>query len=128
MSDAQVSSTGTRRAIVIGGGFIGCAAARALARDGWHVGQVTRAPTGRIDGVARIELDYRSSGIADHLAGAHALVFATGEMLPAFLPDDFAAAYVEQVAPVITLTERAHRAGATRMVFVSSGARSMARP
>lgn len=110
-----------RRAIVVGGGFIGSAAAAALVRDGWRVGQVTRAPTPAIDGVARIAVDYRSPALAAHLVGADALVFATGEMLPAFLPDDFAAAYVEQVAPVITLTERAYRAGVARMVFISSG-------
>lgn len=83
--------------------------------------QITRAPTIPIAGVIRVAIDYRDTAMAEHLAGAEALVFATGEMLPAFLPDDFAASYVEQVAPVITLTERAHRAGVARMVFVSSG-------
>lgn len=121
MSGARASSIGAKRAIVIGGGFIGSAAARALAGDGCDVAQVTRSPVADLAGVTRIELDYRSPAMSDHLAGADVLVFATGEMLPAFLPDDFAAAYVEQVAPVITLTERAHRAGVTRMVFISSG-------
>jgi UDP-glucose 4-epimerase len=116
-----MSGASARIAIVVGGGFIGSAAAIALMREGWRVRQVTRAPTRAIEGVARIAVDYRSRAMADHLVGADALVFATGEMLPAFLPDDFAAAYVEQVAPVITLTERAHRAGVARIVFISSG-------
>lgn len=116
-----MSDTRAGRAIIVGGGFIGSAAAKALASAGWDVRQITRAPTVPIDGVARVAVDYRSPAMAEQLSGADALVFATGEMLPAFLPDDFAASYVEQVAPVITLTERAHRAGVARMVFVSSG-------
>lgn len=110
-----------RRAVVVGGGFIGGSAVAALVREGWHVTQVSRAKVAPRDGAALIDLDYRSPDIADHLVGAEALIYATGEMLPAFLPDDFAASYVEQVAPVITLTERAHRAGVGRVVFVSSG-------
>lgn len=110
-----------RRATVVGGGFIGTAAAAALVNDGWQVGQVTRTGALGGSGAAEIAIDYRSGDIADHLAGTDVLVFATGEMLPAFLPEDFAAAYIEQVAPVITLAERAHRAGVRRIVFVSSG-------
>ena len=112
---------GMRKAVVVGGGFIGGAAVTALVHDGWRVAQVSRAPVAPRDGATLVPLDYRAPEIADHLIGADALVYATGEMLPAFLPDDFAAAYVEQVSPVITLTERAHRAGVRRVVFVSSG-------
>jgi UDP-glucose 4-epimerase len=110
-----------RKAVVVGGGFIGRAAAGALVRDGWAVDQITRANVPPVPQVARYRIDYRSPEVADHLAGAEVLVFATGEMLPAYVPDDFAAAYVEQVAPIITLAERAHQAGVKRALFVSSG-------
>ena len=111
----------TRSALVIGGGFIGRAAAARLARSGWAVEQVTRAPTAPLAGVSRRTIDYRTSEISSLLAGKDAVIFATGEMIPATLPADLAQAYVEQVAPVIELAERAQRAGVARMVFVSSG-------
>lgn len=110
-----------RKAIVVGGGFIGCGAAAEMARRGWSVTQVTRAPITVTPGVERATLDFRSPAIAAHLAGADAVVFATGEMLPAYVPDDFATAYVEQVAPVLWLAEQASREGVGRFVFVSSG-------
>ncbi len=116
-----MTAAGDQRAIVVGGGFVACAAAKALQGDGWHVSQVSRAPAPAPEGVERVSLDYRDRRIAEHFAAADVLVFATGEMLPAYLPDDLAAAYAEEVAPVITLAERAHRAGISRMVFISSG-------
>lgn len=110
-----------RKAVVVGGGFIGRAAAEALVRDGWAVDQITRADVPAVPHVARYTIDYRAPEVADRLVGAEVLVHATGEMLPAYVPDDFAAAYVEQVAPIITLAERAHHAGVKRALFVSSG-------
>ncbi len=110
-----------RRAIVIGGGFIGRASAKALVDEGWTVDQVTRAPVPPVPHVRRHTMDFRTPEISDLLAGTEVLVFASGEMLPAYVPDDFAAAYVEQVAPIITLAERAHAAGVKRALFVSSG-------
>lgn len=110
-----------RSALVIGGGFIGRATAARMARSGWAVEQVTRAPRPPLAGVARRAIDYRSPEITSLLAGKDVLIFATGEMIPATLPADLAQAYVEQVAPVIELAERAHRAGVSRLVFVSSG-------
>jgi UDP-glucose 4-epimerase len=109
-------------AVVVGGGFIGSAAARALSADGWSVTQITRAGSApALPQVSRLLIDHRSPAVLDHLAGAKVLVHATGEMLPAYVPDDFAAAYVEQVAPIITLAERAHQAGVGKMLFISSG-------
>lgn len=113
--------SGARSALIIGGGFIGRAAAARLAHAGWAVEQVTRAPTSPLPGVARRAIDYRAAEVSSLLAGKDVLIFATGEMIPAMLPADLAQAYVEQVAPVIELAERAQRAGVARMVFVSSG-------
>lgn len=110
------------RAVVVGGGFIGSAAAHSLSSGGWAVTQITRSTAQPAPPhVSRIAIDHRSPAISDHLAGAQVLVHATGEMLPAYVPDDFAAAYVEQVAPIITLAERAHQAGMNRVLFISSG-------
>lgn len=110
------------RAIVVGGGFIGSAAAQALLGNGWSVQQVTRAiQLPALPSVDRLMFDYRDPAIADCLAGADLVVHATGDMLPAYVPEDFAAAYVDQVAPIITLAERAHRAGVKKLLFISSG-------
>ncbi|MCD2316598.1 NAD-dependent epimerase/dehydratase family protein [Sphingomonas sp. IC-11] len=111
-----------RGAVVVGGGFIGSAAARALSADGWAVTQITRAGSApALPNVDRVLIDHRSRAVLNHLAGAKVVVHATGEMLPAYVPDDFAAAYVEQVAPIITLAERAHQVGVGKMLFISSG-------
>ena len=110
------------RVLVVGGGFIGTAAARALASCGHSVSVLTRAPASLLLGDINWiygSLDYPH--LTDLLEGVGAVICANGTIAPGTKLDSVAAALSHDLIPVVRFAERAAESGVSRLIFISSG-------
>jgi len=108
--------------LVVGGGLIGSAAARALRDSGHAVSVLTRAQAsidlGSIDWVYGHLDSPRLTGL---LNNRDAVVYAAGTVSPATQLESVHFALADVVLPVIKLAEAAGAAGLRKFVFISSG-------
>ena len=110
------------RVLVVGGGFIGTAAARTLASCGHSVSVLSRAPASlSLDHINWIygSIDYPN--LVELLEGVDAVVCANGTIAPGTRLDSVAAVLSHDLVPVVELAERAASAGVRRLIFISSG-------
>jgi UDP-glucose 4-epimerase len=108
--------------LVVGGGFIGTAAARALAAHGRRVNVLTRAPA-PVD-LSTVEWSYgdlQSSRLEALIEGKGAIVCARGTITPATEVETLSAALTDELIPVVRLAETAARLSVPHFVFTSSG-------
>lgn len=108
--------------LVVGGGFLGKAAARALTMRGHSVSVLTRAPAPLpLDDLNWVYGDIHSPQLDDLLPGVGAVICASGTISPATGLDSVATAMSDEVIPVVRLAENAAKAGVRRLIFISSG-------
>ena len=108
--------------LVVGGGFIGTAAARTLASCGHPVSVLTRAPAPLV--LDNINWIYGSTDyphLTDLLQGVGAVICASGTIAPGTKIESVAAALSHDLIPVVRLAERAAESGVRRLIFISSG-------
>ncbi|WP_428332597.1 NAD-dependent epimerase/dehydratase family protein [Novosphingobium sp.] len=111
-----------RPVAIIGGGLIGAAGAQAIDKSGNRAVVVTRAPPTQV--IANV--DWQFGGIESERAleaagNCRALVLASGSVVPATKIAGVEIAIRDEILPVVRLAETAARAGASVIIFISSG-------
>lgn len=110
------------RVLVVGGGFIGEATARAVSGCGHHVTVVTRAPAPPSIGSIEWRFGHaRSSSLPAMIADSDVMVLANGKLLPATDLHHLAGPIEDELIPLVNLAESAADAHLRRLVFISSG-------
>lgn len=114
--------TDKERVLIVGGGFIGTAAARSFALRGHPISVLTRAPAPLL--LDNINWVYGSTDyphLAELLQGVGSVVCASGTISPGTKLDSVAAALSNELIPVVRIAERAAASGVRRLIFISSG-------
>src|SRR5581483_5373069 len=108
-------------AVVIGGGFIGTAVARALARSGRPTTLLSRRPMPAPAGVDVVYGDATDgTAMASLVAGGRDVVYAAGTSLPLAVERD-PAQLVEPLRALVTVLEAVRINAGSSLLFLSSG-------